>query len=132
MGTNKQSIATHQTEHSSFANNRENMRTRQGLGFIALLLVGACSAAPGWGVENTYEDMMKAFGTFKPPFKKIDSMIEDFGNLGDTLGDHFEKVGSQMEQQFDNMGSQFGQHMSSVGSKLGQHMNSAGSNIDRF
>jgi len=117
------------------------------LGFIALLLVGACSAAPGWGVENTYEDMMKAFGTFKPPFKKIDSMIGDFGdnfdenlgkmgtqfgNLGDTLGDHFEKVGSQMEQQFDNMGSQFGQHMSSVGSKLGQHMNSAGSNIDRF
>jgi hypothetical protein len=45
------------------------------LGFLILFLSGVCEGAPGWGVENTYEDMMKTFGTFKPPFKKIDSMI---------------------------------------------------------
>ena len=45
------------------------------MGVFSLLLVGICSGAPGWGVDETYEDMMRAFGNFKPPFKQIDSMI---------------------------------------------------------
>ena len=45
------------------------------MGVFSLLLVGICSEAPGWGVDETYEDMMRAFGNFKPPFKQIDSMI---------------------------------------------------------
>jgi len=134
------------------------MQTPQGLGFVALLLAGLCQGAPGFGFENTYEDMMKAFGTFRPPFKKIDSMIGDLGNnfdqnigmmgrqfedFGDTLGDQFQTVGSQMEHHFGNVGSQveeqfedvgnkFGQHMSSVGSNLGEHISSVGSNIDQL
>jgi len=117
------------------------------MGLLSLLLVGICSGAPGWGVDETYEDMMKAFGNFKPPFKKIDSMIGEFGdnfdenigmmgnqfgNIRSTLGDHFGRVGSQMEEQFENLGSHLEQHVSSVGSKLGQHMNSAGNRIDNF
>ena len=45
------------------------------MGVLSLLLVGICSGAPGWGVDETYEDMMRAFGNFKPQFKQIDSMI---------------------------------------------------------
>ena len=45
------------------------------LGLFTLLLAGVCQGAPGWGLDNSYEDMMRAFGTFKPPFKKFDSMI---------------------------------------------------------
>ena len=45
------------------------------MGVLTLLLSGVCEEAPGWGVDNSYEDMLKAFGTFKPPFKKIDSMM---------------------------------------------------------
>jgi len=117
------------------------------MGVFSLLLVGVCFGAPGWGVDETYEDMMRAFGNFKPPFKKIDSMIGEFGdnfdenigrmgnqfgNIRNTLGDHFGRVGSQVEEQFENLGSHLGKHVSSVGSKLGQHMNSAGSRMDDF
>eukprot|EP00092_Neocalanus_flemingeri_P035181 GFUD01038285.1.p1 GENE.GFUD01038285.1~~GFUD01038285.1.p1 ORF type:complete len:856 (-),score=258.96 GFUD01038285.1:138-2705(-) len=123
------------------------MQTSQGLGLVTLLMAGVCQGAPGWGIDNSYEDIMKAFGTFKPPFKKFDSMMGDFGNtfdqnmgimgrqfedFGENLGDQFENVGSKMEQQFENVGNQFGQHMSSVGSNLGQHMSSAGNNLDVF
>jgi len=123
------------------------MGTHRGMGLVSLVLLGVCSGAPGWGVDQTYEEMMTAFGNFKPPFKKIDSMIGGFGdnfddnlgmmgrqfeNIGNTLGDQFGRVGGQMEEQFQNIGSQLGQHMSSVGTKLGQHMNSAGGHIDNF
>lgn len=117
------------------------------MGLLYLVVATVCSGAPGWGSDDTYEDMMKAFGNFKPPFKKIDSMIGEFGdsfdenigmvgtqlgNMRNTLGDQIGKFGNKMEKQFESLESQFGQHMSSVGSKIGQHMNSAGSQIDNF
>ena len=45
------------------------------MGVVTLLLVAVCQGAPGWGFDNSYEDMMKDFGNFKPQFKKFDSMI---------------------------------------------------------
>jgi len=117
------------------------------MGLATLLLSTVSYAAPGWGFDNTYEEMMRSFDSIKPPFENIDNMIGDFGDnfdrnlgmmgssiesFGNSLEDHFEQVSDQMEKHFGKIGSQMNRRMNQMGDSLGQHMNSAGETIDQI